>query len=395
MRKYLVVCAAMTLLCSLVRAQEAEDAGSGAVLSIIPRLDAGIIYGALDGDEEALIPTFGNTSLYTLFEGTFAGNWSFSMANHWYGVDPWGENAKGVFLTPAADLYHFNVPGLGNNAYNFLDWAYITWAPAPFEFTLGKQVTLMGGFEFDDYDFDVNPLLASDIWNGYNCYNWGITAAWHTLKETSTVSFQVSTNPLNNGISFGAGWNGEYGPYSMKWSALTYSIPGAEKPWDVLVCLGNRLTFGNFQITADWFNHCADPLFISDDERYSAYHYSYPLTKGNTVIGSVLYSHGSGKFDIGAKAVWNGVDTTAPYGYVKDDSGVLIPTPVPGIGAEYGDLPSVRAGLWGSWYPLKGSQALRIQAAAGLSNYFYVNEGGSVFATLGATWNFEIPLWGN
>ena len=393
MKRFLVVFAAAMLCCSLVNAQEAEDAGSGAVLSIIPRFDVGITYGTPYGgqsEDDDISSTFGNTSLYTLFEGTFAGNWSFSMANHWYGVDPWGENAKGVFLTPAADLYHFNIPGLGNNAYNFLDWAYITWAPGPFEFTLGKQVTLIGGFEFDDYDFDVNPILASDVWNSYNCYNWALTAAWNTLGETSTVSVQVTTNPYNNNVAFGAGWNGEYGPYSMKWSALTYKSHDAAKPWDVLVCLGNRLTFGNFQITADWFNHAGDPLFFQSDE--DGYHYDSPLTKGNTVIGSVLYSHGSGKFDIGAKAVWNGTSTNAPYGYIDDEeSGTLIPVcPI-----NYDILPSVRAGLWGSWYPLKGSQALRIQASAGLSNYFYKEEGGSIFALIGATWNFEIPLWGN
>ena len=407
MKRFLAVFAVFTLCCSLVRAQEAEDAGSGAVLSIIPRIDAGILH---DAGSRSVYPTFGNTSLYTLFEGNFAKNWSFSVENHWIGSDCWGhdgdcsfpENFNNVFIQPTSDLYHLNLRG--RNGYNFLDWAYVTWAPGPFEFSFGKQAIVVNGFESDDYDFDINTLLASDFWGSYNPYQWGVSASWNTLSETSTVIFQATTSPFGRGVNLGTAWKGEYGPYSMIWSVFTASNPNADenfgKKWQTVVSLGNRLTFGNFQITADWSNRCGDPFYIMWDSAA----YAYPMIKGNTVIGSLVYSHGNGKWDLGAKAVLNLADTSAPYGrYTVTSGGGPVSMAVhpkdyqsepeePGV--DFEELPSIRGGIWASWYPLKDSDALRLQASAGLANYGLGTGDWSIFAMTSATWNFEIRLWG-
>ena len=162
MKKFLVVCAAATLCCSLVSAQEAEDAGSGAVLSIIPRLDAGMLYD-FEGKEASF--SFGNTSLYTLFEGNISQNWSFSIANHWVASDGWAGGAfNDAIGTPTADLYSFHLPfqGVETCDPNFLDWAYLTYSPGDFSFSLGKVVLLFGGWESDEYDFADFSFKSSD-----------------------------------------------------------------------------------------------------------------------------------------------------------------------------------------------------------------------------------------
>ena len=391
MKKFLVVCAAATLCCSLVRAQEAEDTGRGAGLSIIPRLDVGTLYNI---ETESFGVSFGNTSLYTLFEGNFSEKWGFSLCNHWAQADGWAANLPEAFGPATADLYHLNVPFLQNNANNFIDWAYVTFSPGPFTFTLGKQPQLMGGFEFDDYDFDVNPFLASAFWNSYTCYQWGLTASWTMLSETSTLSLQVSTNAWNDGVSFAIGWDGTYGPYSMKWSVLETTV--YETP-EFLVSLGNRLEFGSFTFSADYFNRCGDPLYL---ESYKNKVYE-PAGFGHTVVASATYDF-DGKWDIGVKGVWNGYDKTAPYGRSAANSLPRLPyrydaeagEPLQVDEAEFADIcQTFSAGLWGSWYPLRDSQALRVQLAAGLAEINPSQHYSCPFATLGVTWNWEIKLW--
>ena len=355
MRKYLVVCAAMMLLCSLVHAQEAEDAGSGAVLSIIPRLDAGILY---DFDAKEASFSFGNTSLYTLFEGNISQNWSFSIANHWVGSDGWagGSFHDGV-ADPTASLYQIHLPFKGVEAceWNFLDWAYITFAPGDLSFTLGKQMLLVGGWEFDDYDFDVNPLNASLFWNSFRCYQWGLSAAWD-FSGSSAITLQAAASPYNEAMSFAAQWDGTYGPYSMKWSALGYRDYWDGRDWKLVLCLGNRLELGDFTLTLDYFNRCGDPGGLVSS------------IKGHTFNGSALWAC-SDEWELGGKISYNIANDPNPYGMLM---------PYPFSGESY-----LMAGATASWCP---ADDIRIQANAGYSD-------GLGFALLGVTYNFDINIF--
>ena len=387
MKRFLVVCAAAMLCCSLAKGQEAEDSGRGAGLSIIPRIDAGVLY---DGENKAFSFTFGNTSLYTLFEGNITDSWSFSLCNHWVASDYSSGTFGDALLEPTKGLYHLNLPGgigssVASNANNFVDWAYVTWAPGDFEFTLGKQVLLMGGFEFDDYDFDVNPLMASQLWNSYTCYQWGITAGY-TIGELGKISLQGAMNARNSGFSVALGWDGEYGPYSMKWSVLANpNYNYADAPWNVLVSLGNRLTFGGFSFTADYFNAVGDRNFISDGTQML-----YPSLYGHTVVTSAVYEIEDG-WDFGVKGVMNLADKDHPYGFNNIKDAVEIPDVFltdPDDVYGFDELSTFSAGLWASWYPVEG---LRIQAAAGVNS---LREGvGCFYGMLGATYNFNLKLW--
>ncbi|MBR1872508.1 MAG: hypothetical protein IJ795_04805 [Bacteroidales bacterium] len=386
MKKFLVVCAAAMLCCSLAFAQEAEDTGRGAELSIIPRLDAGILY---ERESKAFMPLLGNTSLYTLFEGNFSDSWSFSLCNHWLASD-WGYgNFSDDLWGPIKGLYHLNIPGKAVNANNFVDWLYVTYAPGDFELTLGKQVLLMGGFEFDDYDVDVDNMLASDFWSSYTCYQWGFTAAWNIPKGIGKVSVQAALSPWNRGLSLGLGWDGTYGPYSMKWSVLSQPSLHANAKFDMLVSLGNRLTFGGFSATIDYFNACGDLNYLQDD-----FEVHYPSIAGHTLVGNFAYSI-EDKVDFGLKAVWNHGDKNHPYGLTSEGL-PFIPAAVESGDADYcnfAGFSNLTGGLWAHWYPLRNSTALRVQAQAGIRNYSIADGGGYIFATLGVTYNLNLKLW--
>ena len=63
--KKLVVLAASILLCTLAQAQGADDSGTSAGITIIPRIDYTPYFYDGKYDES----TLGNSSLYSLFEG--------------------------------------------------------------------------------------------------------------------------------------------------------------------------------------------------------------------------------------------------------------------------------------------------------------------------------------
>ena len=386
MKRILVVCAAAMLCCSLANAQEAEDTGRGAGLSIIPRLDFGALY---EGESESWRPSFGNTSLYILFEGNINDKWSFSVANHWLQADGWAYDMQDALLTSTAGLYHLN-----GNVSNFIDWAYITYAPGNFEFTAGKQVLLMGGFEFDDYDFDVNPFMASDFWNTFTCYQLGITAAYNIPSINSKISFQLATGPVGYPC-FALGWDGSYGPLSIKYSALSYETEYDGEPRELLVSLGHRLELGSFALNLDYFNHCGDP---NSDVLYDGdYFAQFPAVHGNTVVGSLTWAPRE-NWDAGIKCAYNGVDNTAPYGYNVSDHSVRYPKYFDGDAVvsltddEIKNQGTVNIGTWFSWYPRKEKESLRLQAAAGINTNYEIG-GGYLYATIGATWNFSFNLW--
>ena len=346
MKKILVVCAAMTLLCSLVHAQEAEDTGRGAGLSIIPRLDAGILH---TGGETLF--SFGNTSLYTLFEGNISENWSFSVANHWIASD-WGcDNFQEGIVDPTVGLYSIYVPFYGDYGNNFLDWAYITYAPGSWEFSLGKMPLIVGGWEFDEYDFDVNPMTTSLFWNTFTVYQYGATVAWTTPDEAHTFTAQYAATQFNTNMAFGVKWNGEIGPWSTNYSVLMskYARPFASVDAILpIISIGNRLTFEPFTVTVDFINRCGDPDYLTTD------------IFGHTLMGTVAYAP-SESFDVSARAVWNRAyfDITDTYENFCTYS------------------------LQANWYPVEN---LRVQGCAGLMD-------GDIFATIGATYTLSFNLW--
>lgn len=353
MKRFLVVCAAATLCCSLVSAQEAEDTGRGAELSIVPRLDAGVFRSV---EDKSTSFNFGNTSLYTFFEGNISENWSFALSNHWVASD-WGANdiAWGI-LAPTKDLYRLSRPFGGEAFNNFVDWAYVTYAPGSFEFTLGKMPMIVGGFEFEENDVDVHPIATSIFWNSFTVYQPAFSASWTTPSEMTTLTLQVSADQFNRRPAYGLKWTGEYGPFSPNWSVVLVSPLDEEDPASTsiypIISIGNRLTFGSFSLTADFINRCGDPNYYTTD------------LKGHTLLSTFAYAP-SEQLNMAVRCAWNHVRSW-----------------IPGVDDENFLTTSLQA----NWYPIEDDDMFRIQFCAGMMDK-------DPFAVLGTTWNFGFKLW--
>ncbi|MBO4434700.1 MAG: hypothetical protein J5769_04510 [Bacteroidales bacterium] len=358
MKKILVVCAAITLSCFLVRAQEAEDTGSGAGLSIISRLDGGLSYY----QDEGLQFNFGNTSLYTLFEGNISENWSFTVSNHWIASDWTSAGFKDGILVPTADLAAstLNYPLSGYAGNSFFDEAHINFTTGNWEFAAGKLPLLVGGFEFDEWDYDVNPITTSTFWNSFTVYQYGLTAAWTTPDEAHTFTAQIATNQHNNSPAFGIRWNGElFGFWSTNYSVLMSKYAKPWAPIDAyipIISIGNRFTFNDFTLTADFINRAGDP------------NYNYTDIDGLTVLATLGYKF-SDALDVSARYCREWFDQQ-----IIDDNGNEV---------NYMKDIHPNISLQANWFPIEN---LRIQGCAGIRRDI-------IYVMAGATYTFDFKLW--
>ena len=285
MKKTLLSTAAL-LLCLLAHSQEAELGNSYAELTIIPRLDLNPTYSDGDGFEF----NHGNSSIYTLFEGSASEHFSWTVANHW--------------ISAGGD-YGWPYTGLGySDTTNWIDFLKADLTFGNWTFTLGKDVMSLGGFEYEDWDWDAHPTFNSGLWNDLSPYQWGGKVAYTTNSEMSTFSAQMTTSPFgerpfSSGLyTYSAQWRGEYGWFSNIWSV---SALGRDKGvYDWIVSLGNRATFDSWTVTLDWENSAG---YDEIEESYQS---------GWNLQGSVKYAP-SEKWDATLKGNltrWNGYDAS-------------------------------------------------------------------------------------
>jgi len=311
MKRLLVVCAAVLLPCFLVSAQE-----------IIPRID---LSPEFYNDGSGAF-TLGNTSLYSLFEGDITDNISFSVANHWLGFysvdkDLWAEDTKALYKNTL------------KRTVNWLDWANLTFAIGDFSLTLGKDMVTTGGLEFDDYDFDVHPILSSSLWNGFDCYQWGAKLGWSPAEEQE-LTFQVTTSPYVDDLfgkpwfNYSLGWNGSIGGVQTIWSATAVQQASDEFFW--LVTLGQRAELGDWTVGLDLSN----ASMMEGDLAY-----------GLTVMPSAAYTL-SDNWDFFAKGGWESF-------LAKDD----------GLGKSS----TWWAGAGVNWHPVEN---LRLHALAAYNDFW-------------------------
>ena len=264
MKKLLLLFAAM-LLCSLAHSQEAEDTGRYADFQLIPRFEFNPFFAPGNSDDGSSGYSFGNTSIYTLIEGAFSENVSFTVSNHWFAMTVTG-------FDDTASLYNST---LHSNSNSWLDIATVDFSFGNWTFTLGKDCLATGGFEFDDWDVDVDyllfedkPLLASNLWYNLPVYQWGAKVGY-AIGEHTNLALQMATSPFGerpfaSGLfSYSGKWDGSYGPFSNMWSASAIQRPDGGFEW--LIALSNKFEFADaFAVGFDWYN-IADVDYDNDE----------------------------------------------------------------------------------------------------------------------------------
>lgn len=339
MKKLLSLLAAL-LLGLPIFSQEADEPGSHAEVTIIPRLDLNPSYNFDDGKLDF---DLGNSSLYTVFEGSISEHVSFLLINHWI-------NAGGDYWWPYTNIGR-------SDSTNLFDFANFSFDFGGWNFTVGKDIIKTCGFEFEAWDWDAYTKFSSPLFSGLNCYQWGVSVGYTLPSEMSEFYLQMTTSPYGEHPfssalwAYSAQWRGYFDRFS---TIFSYSAFQRDKgQYDQVVSLGQKADFSDrWNLSLDWSN-------------VYGYNEDYTIEGGSTFRGELHYLP-SEKFDLAAMGT---------YSYSKPSMREFLPT-------------CWSAGLVLQAYPLRSSKDLRLSAVVG---YDSVSRTG--VCTIGACYNFHIKAW--
>lgn len=339
MKKFLLPLVALVLLSIPLQGQETESLGSYAELTLIPRLD---VSPTLYQDSPNEI-NFGNSSFYTLFEGAFSDNLSFTIVNHWFHLDP------GDYAWPYQNIGR-------SDDWNFLDYFNVNYNLGSWTFTLGKDVMTMGGYEFDDWDWDTHVDLASPLWNNLPCFQWGGKVTYLTPSEQNSFSLQATSSPygerpFSSGLwAYSLGWRGEYETWGLIGSVSALQMD--ESQYQLIACLGTQVQLSTWGVlTLDWNNTGG----YNDND--------WTFLEGNCFQGKLSVAAGE-SWDFSIKGIYN----------LMKNKNILPSTWTLGGVAQF--------------YPIKGSEDLRLHAYIA---YNSINSGLSL--NIGARYQLRFNLW--
>ena len=342
---------AVALSATLVRAQDAENVGNSAQLSIIPRIDLNPYVGFRSdaGSDFSL----SNSSLYTLFEGSFGEHFSYSIMNHWLSDEP-------------ASLYEDTFMRVSD--VNWCDWANLTFSFGDFSITAGKCAMALGLWEQDYYDYESHFDLNSTFWNNMQVYQWGGDLTWDHGEVSSTTlqllssPFSTFGKPFENGLFSGSLLtcrDADDFSYLLSGNFVgfdfhPYFIPeGSAKGWMKMLNAGLKYCFGDYTLGSDFGWRYAKELHM----------------KETTGILSLEYDP-SDKLNLIAKA-----------GYEKCRE-------VNGFMSEYLSVDGrVFGGLAAHYFPLRDNDALRLHAVVAYDNGF-----AGLSINVGALYNLTINI---
>ncbi|MBR1927445.1 MAG: hypothetical protein IJ840_06820 [Bacteroidales bacterium] len=328
MRK-LVVLAASILLCTLAQAQGADDSGTSAGITIVPRIDLNPVF--YNGKYNEV--TLGNSSLYSLFEGDISDKLSFSVCDHWLSSEP---------------KYLYQNTWRSDDV-NWCDWAYLEYYPGNFVITAGKQVVTFGGFELEEYDYDVHFDMMSSLFNYFQCYQWGLKAGWMNDSESTGLFLQATSSPYGekpfDAMAYSLQYQGNYGPVSLLYS--TNIIDDWAGGYEWMFSLGNQVELGDWTLQLDLTNKVGDLDNV--------------LVDGVTAFGTAKYSP-SDKWEFIGRA-----------GYERSTD-------------SFAEFSRGTFGLAAHCFPLNVSRDLRVHAAAAYNTYYKMTS-----LTLGLMYYLHIP----
>ena len=380
MRKILILLTTL-LSGSLAFAQEAESTtGNELEVRIIPRFELNP-YAPVKGNGWSM--DRGTTSLYTQLEGSIGDHVSYFFSNHWLSTDPASLYVIDEDGEKSANLFR-------NDNLNWLDMGYVNLNFGSWDFTLGKDMVVIGSYEEDAYDYDSHANLNSYFWNAAQVYQWGAKVAWTTPDESHQLVAQVMSSPFSCrpfGASwfgkeeghlktFSLGWYGDFDWFAPIWSVNMMEY--AKGRYIKMLGLGNQFYAGDFTFTLDWINRfeAVDGAFLSDE---------------TTLAGSAMLNIND-KWEIFAKAGWDNAPGKDYFCYADSfDDDSFVPSWLTlfvvdaNMNLERRHRTYKYGGLGVHWYPLADSQDLRVHAVAA-----YNNLAECVSLNVGVTYNFSL-----
>ena len=246
------------------------------------------------------------------------------------------------------------------NMFNATDFMYVNWQATPrWSFMAGKQVVLIGGYEYDATPIDV--YYYSQFCNNlYQAFTFGVSAAFQ-VADGQRIEAQVCNSPLSLGFqnvyAYNLAWRGEVLPWWKTIWSVNF-VEDMDKKMVNYIALGNHFVF-------------EDVFFDIDLMNRSGFGQRHFLLGDMSVISKVIWT--VGKWNICAKAGYekNDLENVDADGRAYD----LVIAP----GTEY-----VYAGCGLEWFPL-GTDNLRFHGV-----YYRDNARLRHNFELGITWRVDV-----
>ena len=151
----------------------------------------------------------------------------------------------------------FNKSVVDGNFFDAADWINLTYSTHNFEFSAGKQIVGIGGYEYDLNPADVYSysLFTQNI----ACYQFGASVAYN-VTPADKLMFQVSQSMFHspgnrNMYSYNLMWTGRHGLYSSLWSVNLAEY--AKGRYISYIALGNQFELGPVTLQLDFMNRAA------------------------------------------------------------------------------------------------------------------------------------------
>jgi len=151
----------------------------------------------------------------------------------------------------------FNKAAFDSSFFDATDWLNVTYATSGFDFSAGKQVVAIGGWEYDRNPVDL--YSTGVFWQNVACYQLGASIGWqftpddHLLFQVAQSMFHTSDN--RNMYGYNLLWRARHGLWQPIYSInLTEYVPGRYINY---IMLGNRFEYDKAYLEFDLMNRYA------------------------------------------------------------------------------------------------------------------------------------------
>ena len=151
----------------------------------------------------------------------------------------------------------FNKSAFDSSFFDATDWLTVTYETAGFDFSAGKQIVAIGGWEYDRNPVDL--YSTGVFWQNVGCYQLGASAGYklspndHILAQATQSMFHTKEN--RNMYGYNLLWRGTHGLWQALYSVnLNEYAPGKYISY---IMLGNRFAPGPFEIEFDLMNRAS------------------------------------------------------------------------------------------------------------------------------------------
>lgn len=221
---YLVVFMAIS---SVSRAQEAKDS---AAVDYIPEisLDTRLGFNQCLTDKSG---RFYSDGIYLNLDGIISPHFSYSSNVKLFTPESFEEGYSGI---------------------DAINWLILTYETENFSISAGKEDVFVGSFEYDAYDLNAYYDMYSLFYNYFECWQWGVSAAWYPA-ENQSILIQATNSPLSyedNHFAYSLAWRGGWDWYESYWSANMWQYDTDK--FIKSLNLGNMFYIGDFTLMLDY-----------------------------------------------------------------------------------------------------------------------------------------------